>query len=67
MRDARGGVLSAATYVIDPDPRSHGVFAGRIEDGVLTIEPGDFSMQGESQFYAILRFTGDPPAPGAGG
>jgi len=23
---------------------------------VLTIEPGDFSMQGESQFYAVLRF-----------
>jgi hypothetical protein len=58
MRDARGGVLSAATYVVDPDPRSHSVFAGRIEDGVLTIEPGDFSIQGESQFYAILRFTG---------
>ena len=58
MRDARVGVLSGATYVVDPDPRSHSVFAGRIEDGVLTIEPGGFSMQGESQFYAILRFTG---------
>ena len=58
MRDARVGVLSGATYVVDPDPRSHSVFAGRIEDGVLTIEPGDFSIQGESQFYAILRFTG---------
>ncbi len=58
MRDARVGVLSGATFVVDPDPRSHSVFAGRIEDGVLTIEPGDFSIQGESQFYAILRFTG---------
>ena len=58
MRDARGGVLSGATYLVDPDPRSHGVFAGRIENRVLTIEPGDFSMQGESQFYAVLRFTG---------
>ena len=58
MRDARGGVLSGATYVVDPDPRSHSEFAGRIEDGILTIEPGDFSIQGESQFYAILRFTG---------
>ena len=57
MRDARGGVLSGATYVVDPDPRSHSVFEGRIEDRVLTIEPGDFSMQGESQFYAILRFA----------
>ena len=52
------GFLADTTYVVDPDPRSHGVFAGRIEDGVLTIEPGDFSMQGESQFYAILRFSG---------
>ena len=58
MRDARGGVLSGATYVVDPDPRSHSVFDGRIDGGVLTIEPGDFSIQGESQFYAILRFTG---------
>ena len=57
MRDARGGVLSGATYVIDPDPRSHSKFRGRIENRILTIEPGDFSMQGESQFYAILRFT----------
>ena len=58
MRDARGGVLSGATYVVDPDPRSHSEFRGRIENRVLTIEPGDFSIQGESQFYAILRFTG---------
>ena len=58
MRDARGGVLSGATYVVDPDPRSHSVFQGRLENRVLTIEPGDFSIQGESQFYAILRFTG---------
>ena len=57
LRDASGGLLSGATYTIDPDPRSHSVFRGRIDNQVLTIEPGDFSMQGESQFYAILRFT----------
>jgi hypothetical protein len=57
MRDAHGGVLPSSSYTIDPDPRSHSVFDGRIEDGVLSIEPGDFSMQGESQFYAVLRFT----------
>ena len=57
MRDAHGGLLSGATYVIDPDPRSHSEFTGRIEGGILTIDPGDFAMQGESQFYAILRFT----------
>ena len=57
LRDAYGGVLSGATYVIAPDTRSHSVFAGTIQDRVLTIEPGNFSMQGESQFYAILRFA----------
>jgi hypothetical protein len=57
MRDARGGVLPGSSYTIDADPRSHSEFKGRIKDGVLTIEPGDFSMQGESQFYAVLRFS----------
>ena len=57
LRDAHGGVLSGATFVIDPDPRSHSVFKGRISNRILTIEPGDFSMQGESQFYAVLRFA----------
>jgi hypothetical protein len=57
MRNARSGVLYASSYTIDPDPRSHSEFKGRIEDGVLAIEPGKFSMQGESQFYAVLRFS----------
>jgi hypothetical protein len=57
MRDARSGVLYASSYTIDPDPRSHSEFKGRIENGVLSIEPGPFSMQGESQFYAVLRFS----------
>lgn len=57
MRDAVGGVLQGSSYTIDKDPRSHSVFKGRLRDGVVTIEPGDFFMQGESQFYAVLRFT----------
>ena len=57
MRDARGGVLPGSSYTIDADPRSHSTFKGHIRAGVVTIEPGDFSMQGESQFYAVLRFT----------
>ncbi len=57
MRDRHGGVLSGSSYTIDPDPRSHTVFKGHIKDQVLTIEPGNFFMQGESQFYALLRFT----------
>ncbi len=57
MRDARGGVLPGSSYTIDADPRSHSTFKGSIKDRVLSIEPGDFSMQGESQFYAVLRFS----------
>lgn len=56
MRDARSEVLHGSSYTIDSDPRSRSVFKGQIKDNVLTIEPGDFSMQGESQFYAVLRF-----------
>jgi hypothetical protein len=56
MRNTHGVLLTGSSYVIDPDPRSHSVFKGHIKDRMLTIEPGDFSMQGESQFYAVLRF-----------
>lgn len=58
QRDTQGGVLSGATFVIDTDPRFHNTFKGYIKDRVLTIEPGgNFALQGESQFYAVLRFT----------
>lgn len=57
MRNAHGQVLRGSSYTIDSDPRSHSVFKGRIEDGVVTVEPADFFMQGESQFYAVLRLT----------
>jgi predicted lipoprotein with Yx(FWY)xxD motif len=56
VRNTHGGILSGSSYTVDPDPRNHSVFKGHLKDGVLTIEPGDFSMQGESQFYAVLRF-----------
>ncbi len=57
LRDAQGSVLPGATFVVDSDPRSHSSFQGQIENGVLTIEPGDFAMLGESQWYAIIRFA----------
>jgi hypothetical protein len=56
IRNTHGRLLSGSSYVIDPDPRSHSVFRGHIKHHLLTVEPGDFSMQGESQFYAVLRF-----------
>jgi hypothetical protein len=57
MRNRHGGVLAGSSYTIDPDRRNHSVFKGHIKDHVLTIEPGSFFMQGESQFFALLRFT----------
>lgn len=57
MRDRNGKVLEGSSYTIDPDPRNHNVFKGHIKDHIVTIEPGTFFMQGESQFIALLRFT----------
>jgi hypothetical protein len=57
MRNAQGAVLRGSTYTVDRDPRSHSVFKGRIKDRTVTVEPGNFFMQGESQFYAVLRMT----------
>jgi hypothetical protein len=57
QRNTQGGVLSGSTFVIDTDPRFHSTFTGRIKDRVLTIDPGGkFALQGESQFYPVLRF-----------
>ena len=57
LRDAYGSIMSGATFAVDPNPRSHSEFKGRIENNILTIEPGDFYIQGESQFYPHLQFT----------
>lgn len=58
LRDAYGSIMSGASFGVDLNPRSHSVFKGQIKDRVLTIEPGDFYLQGESQFYPHLQFTG---------
>lgn len=47
MRNAHGAVLRGSSYTVDRDPRSHSVFKGHIKDQIVTIEPGDFFMQGE--------------------
>ena len=57
LRDAYGSIMSGATFAVDPNPRSHSEFKGRIENNILTIEPDDFYIQGESQFYPHLQFT----------
>lgn len=58
QRNTQGGVVHGATFVVDTDPRFHSTFTGSIKDHVLTIDPGgSFALQGESQFYPVLRFT----------
>ena len=58
LRDAFGSIMSGASFAVDPNPRSHNEFKGKIKSNILTIEPNDFYMQGESQFYPHLQFTG---------
>jgi hypothetical protein len=54
-RDATGNVLSGATYVIDPRPRSHNVLDGEIKNGVLTItRPTNIYLEGEMPFYSEI-------------
>jgi hypothetical protein len=57
MRDAKGAVLPGSSYTIDQDPRSHSVFKGQLKNGQVMVEPANFFMQGESQFYAVLRLN----------
>ena len=58
LRDAYGSIMSGASFAVDSNPRSHNEFKGHIKDRMLTIEPGDFYIQGESQFYPHLQLTG---------
>jgi hypothetical protein len=57
IRDVHGGAMEGVTFTIDSNPRSHSTFHGRIRDHVLTIDPGQFSMTGESPIQQIVRFT----------
>lgn len=53
-RDATGNYLGGATYVIDPNPRSHNVLRGEINDGVLTIEPTEIFLEAEMPYYSEI-------------
>ncbi len=53
-RDALSNVMSGATYVIEPDSRSHNVLQGEIRDGVLTVFPGDIYLEAELPFYTEI-------------
>jgi hypothetical protein len=53
-RDATGAYLSAATYIIDPNPRSHNVLQGVIHNGVLTIQPHEIFLEAEMPYYSEI-------------
>lgn len=50
-RDAAGNIMSGASYVIEPSPKSHNVLEGQIENGVITIKPTNIYLQAEMPFY----------------
>ena len=63
-RDAAGDVMSNATYVIDPSPRSHNVLTGELKEGVVTVHPKDVFLEAEMPYYfdialknAHMRFS----------
>ncbi len=58
LRDAHGGAASDVTFMVDPNPRSHSEFQGRIKDGYLEItQHGDFTMLSEAPFHPIIQFS----------
>ena len=58
IRDAHGGAAADVTFIVDPNPRSHSVFKGKIENGILSItDPGDFTMLSEAPFHPIIQFS----------
>jgi len=57
MRDASGAVMSRATYVIDPSPRSHNVLKGEIKNGALSVQAGDLYLEGEMPYYTEISLA----------
>lgn len=57
-RDANDGILAGVTYLIDENPNSqNNTFKGRIENGVLTVHPGNLVLQGESPILTELNLN----------
>lgn len=55
VRDARGKVIRGHTFTPVADRSLHASFKGRIEDGILTTEPGDLNVQVKEQIVDIHR------------
>jgi hypothetical protein len=54
-RDADKGILTGVTYLIDEDPGQVNTLMGQIKNGVLTVQPGEILLQGESPILTELR------------
>ena len=46
-RDANGETLAGTAFRMASDPRSRNQYHGHLKGGVVTIEPGDFHMEGD--------------------
>lgn len=56
LRDANGNILSGATYVLDPNSRSHNVLEGKMKDGLITIGRHEqIYLESEMPFYAEIN------------
>lgn len=53
-RDAAGEIMSSASYMIDPSPKSHNVLQGELKNGVITITPTDIYLEAEMPFYPVM-------------
>ena len=52
--DAGGNTRADSTFRIDPDPREHNVFRGRIKDHVVSIEPAELHLMADPYFVTIF-------------
>ncbi|HTT05447.1 MAG TPA: hypothetical protein VMF64_09165 [Steroidobacteraceae bacterium] len=58
LLNAQGNTESNATFRIDPDPRSHNVFAGQIKDGIVTLtDHHDLHLLGDPVLVSRLDLS----------
>ncbi len=58
-KNVTGAALADVTYVIDPEPRTHGEFKGEIKDGVFISgsESADLSLTGANVYYPEMAIS----------
>jgi len=56
-RDAKFGVRSNVTYVLDPSQRSNNVLQGEIREGVLTVKSGEIFMLAGFPWYTHVDLS----------